>query len=899
MTLNGPSPRSVASETKIGEDDGRRATFARQVRDALTYLHDPLYLQTHPLARLVAPDLDPRSSGVGKALRQVLLEAIDALHPLTGATGTIVSATGYQILHLRYVEALDVPTIQNRIALGRSEYYREQQRGVAAVVSVLWDRWQDGQQLMAETPGIGATSNVPVTESVPLPPRHNLPSPITTYVARSGELAQVALRLRESRLLTLTGAGGCGKTRLALEVAHDCAEQFSDGVWLVELASLADPGLVPQAIATALDLPEGADRPLLATVAGYLRPREVLLVLDNCEHLIEACAKVVDTLLRACPRLRTLATSRELLGIAGETVWRVPPLSLPDLRQPLTAGTLTQYEAVRLFLDRAVAVLPSFTVTDQNSPAVVQICWRLDGIPLAIELAAARVRMLTVEQIVARLDDQFRLLTGGGRATLPRQQTLRAAIDWSYDLLVEAERALLRRLSVFAGGWAVEAAEAIAAGEGVAAEVLDRLGALVDKSLVVAEGQGAQERYWMLETIRQYAEEKLCDSGEEAAIRDRHRDWYLDLAERAWPELTRHDQVRWLRRLDVEYDNLRTALRWCKSDGATAEKELRLAGALGRYWQFRGSISEGREWLDHALEHAERRPSVALALALNWAGVFNVLHYDRARARALAEESVAVSRAVDTPALLSMALRHLAATERAIGHGGRARELLGDALAAARSGDDARESAFGLASLGATDIEEGDLSLGRHRLEQAVSLARQSGDQSAVAYSLANLAYLECHEANLDRAQELFTAATTQAANFQWDLVFSAGHRWLAWIQLRRGDLAAAVPYTRAALRSARERGDRSTTLGALRVYAVLQEERGNQVAATRVYGLASNVDTAPGTNSSVLFGPRQEEERLAAVRAALGPDAFEAAWAEGQRMTLEQAIDDALKELG
>jgi tetratricopeptide (TPR) repeat protein len=427
--------------------------------------------------------------------------------------------------------------------------------------------------------------------------------------------------------------------------------------------------------------------------------------------------------------------------------------------------------------------------------------------------------------------------------------------------------------------------------------VLDRLGALVDKSLVVAEGQGAQERYRMLETIRQYAEEKLFDSGAAATTRDRHRDWYLDLAERAWPELTRRDQVRWLRRLDVEYDNLRAALGRYKSDEAAAEIELRLAGALGRYWQFRGSLSEGREWLDHALQRAERRPSVALALALNWAGVFTVLDYDRARARALAKESVAVARAVGTPVVLSMALRHLAAIERASEHEGRARELLGAALAAACAGDDARERAFGLASLGAMDIEEGDLDRGRHRLEQAVSLARRSGDQSAVAYSLANLAYLEFQEGNLDHAQDLFASATMQAASFQWDLLVSVGHRWLAWIQLRRGDLTEAVTKTRAALRSARERGDRSTMLGALRVYAVLQEARGHQAAAARVYGLARHVDPAPGTYSSVLFGPCQEE-RLAAVRAALSPDAFEAAWAEGQQTTLEQAIDDALKEL-
>ncbi|HEX5414866.1 MAG TPA: NB-ARC domain-containing protein, partial [Chloroflexota bacterium] len=520
MNRDDPSPRSVAREAAIGEAEGRRATFARQVRDALAHLYDPLYLQTHPLARLVAPDRDPRAPGVGKALRQVLLDAIDALHPLTGSRGTLPSGVGYQILHLRYVEGLEVSAIQDQLALGKSEFYREQQRGVDAVVSLLWDRWRDNGSSAATS---AAPSAVSVEDAPPVSPRprHNLPTSTTTYISRAGELAQVSQRLAETRLLTLTGSGGCGKTRLAIEIARDCVDEFADGVWLVELAPLADPSLVPQAIATALDLRESADRPLLTTLADFLRNRQTLLVLDNCEHLIDACARVVDTLLHACPRLRILATSRELLGIAGEATWRVPSLAVADPgdagmdRENLVAGVL-QSEAGRLFADRARLVLPSFSVTSENAPAVAQVCQRLDGIPLAIELAAARVAVLSVDQIAARLDQRFRLLTGGNRTALRRQQTLRATIDWSYQLLSDDERTLLRRLAVFAGGWTLEAAEAVgaaSAADGGAFEVLDLLTLLAAKSLVQAEepaaGGRGNRRFRLSETMRQYAEEKL------------------------------------------------------------------------------------------------------------------------------------------------------------------------------------------------------------------------------------------------------------------------------------------------------------------------------------------------------------------------------------------------------
>src|SRR5579884_1260938 len=487
---------------------------------------------------------------------------------------------------------------------------------------------------------------------------HNLPVQLTSFIGREKEMEEIKRLLSTAHLLTLTGSGGCGKTRLALQVAADRVEEYADGVWLVELAAIADLGLVPQTVAVALGVSEEPNRPLGETLANYLRPKSLLLVLDNCEHLLTACAQLADTLLRTCPKVRILASSREGLGLLGEALYHVPSLSLPDEKRLPTLEQLSQYEAVRLFVERAVLSRPDFAVTAQNAASVVQICSRLDGIPLAIELAAARARALAVEQLAQRLDDRFRLLTGGSRTALPRQQTLRATIDWSYDLLSQAERTLLRRLSVFLGGWTLEAAEAVCAdashappraaamgagehaaapleagsrenaGGPVAAEaVLDLLSRLVDKSLVlVEESAEAEARYRLLETVRQYSRDRLMESEEARDLRCRHRDWFLTLAEGAERRLRGPDQVAWLNRLAQEHDNLRMALEWCRAEeDAGAEAGLRLAGALWRFWRVRGYLSEGRERLEAALAQAsasERTAQRAKALyglaALAW-----------------------------------------------------------------------------------------------------------------------------------------------------------------------------------------------------------------------------------------------------------------------------------------
>ncbi len=377
-------------------------------------------------------------------------------------------------------------------------------------------------------------------DSVSLP--NNLPQQVTSFIGREKELARIQEALTRSRLLTLTGAGGSGKSRLSLQAAADALETYPDGAWLVELAPLADPNLVPQTVAAVLGIKEQAGQTITQALTNGLKEKRLLLLLDNCEHLLSACAQVVAALIRACPNVTVLATSREALGIGGEQVYRVPSLSLPDPKASMaaTAESLSQFEAVRLFIDRAQAVRSEFTVTNANAPALAQLCFHLDGIPLAIELAAARTRAMAVEQINDKLDSRFRLLTGGDKSALPRQQTLRALIDWSYDLLTDSEKTLLARLSVFAGGWTLEAAEAVCAGEPVEDwEVLDLLTSLADKSLILSEEIPGEQatRYRMLETIRQYAAECLSGSGEKAMVRERHIDFFVSLVEAAKPNM--------------------------------------------------------------------------------------------------------------------------------------------------------------------------------------------------------------------------------------------------------------------------------------------------------------------------------------------------------------------------
>jgi predicted ATPase/class 3 adenylate cyclase len=480
--------------------------------------------------------------------------------------------------------------------------------------------------------------------------RNNLPLQLTSFIGREREIKEARQWLASTRLLTFIGPGGTGKTQLSLHVAAEELSDFRDGAWLVELAPLADPAFVVSTMASVFEIREVPGAPLLNLVLDYLRARQLLLILDNCEHLIEASAQLADQLLHACPQLKIMASSREALGIAGETVFRVPPMSLPQDFQSLEDfGSLMQYEAARLFIERAAKAEPRFRVTEADAPAIAQICRRLDGIPLAIELAAARVKLFTPAQIAERLDDRFRLLTGGSRTALPRQQTLRALIDWSYQTLNETEQHALRRLAVFSGGWTFEAAESVLGESGA----LEGLLGLVNKSLVHVEGQAGKTRYRFLGTLRHYALEKLFEAGEAIEARQHHLEYSLHIARQSERWGFGAESLEWLDQMEMEHDNLRAALEW--SAASEIEKAIQLAIAMAGFWNLRDYNHEARAWCRKILERSESLPNLAAERAkihglLGWC---SITIGDHKAGRAAAEAGVSLAKqAGDTRTLV-------------------------------------------------------------------------------------------------------------------------------------------------------------------------------------------------------------------------------------------------------
>jgi predicted ATPase len=493
--------------------------------------------------------------------------------------------------------------------------------------------------------------------------RNNLPLEISSFVGRERETMEIQRLLSGTRLLTLTGTGGVGKSRLALHVAGEVLDRFADGARLVDLASLTDPMLVGQTVATALGVREEPHHPFEVTLSGFLRRQEMLLILDNLEHLLVAAGRLVEVLLSSSPGLRILATSRQPLGIAGEIAWRVPSLGVPATQLPPDGfdEQVLVADAVQLFVERARAVTSNFAIRPRIARAIGELCRRLDGIPLAIELAAARVPVLAPDELVARLDDRFRLLTSGSATALPRQQTLRGALDWSHELLDEREQVLFRRLAVFAGGWTLELAEALCVGDAAdiqtgldTSEILDLLASLVSQSRVVSEPPpaGTSVRHSLLETVRAYAAERLRAAGEEAQLQRRHRDWFLGWARQAVPYLQGVDQATWVARVEAEHDNLRAALERAASDLDATEVGLQAAVGIERFWSVRGYATEGRRWLRVLLAKAGPTPTPAGVEALRNAAVLALNQGDYVAARALVDQSVALARELASPGVL-------------------------------------------------------------------------------------------------------------------------------------------------------------------------------------------------------------------------------------------------------
>jgi predicted ATPase/class 3 adenylate cyclase len=728
---------------------------------------------------------------------------------------------------------------------------------------------------------------------------NNLPQQATSFIGRDKESEELKRLLARTRLLTLTGSGGCGKTRLSLQVAADSLERFPDGAWLVELAPLADPGLVPQTVATVLGLMEEPGKPISQTLTEYLKDKRLLLLLDNCEHLLESCAQLTDTLVRQCPHVRLLASSREALGIGGEQTYRVPSLSLPDPKQAHTPASVAPFEAAQLFTDRALLVRPDFEVTNQNASMLASICSRLDGIPLAIELAAARVRSLSVEEINRKLDQRFRLLTGGSRTALPRQQTLRSLIDWSYDLLHDPEKLTLQRLSVFAGGWTLEAAEQVCAGEGVEGrEALDLLTSLADKSLMVVEQNDGHCRYRLLETVRQYARDRLLESGGGEAVRDRHRDYFLALAEEAEPYLTGANQQTWLDRLETEHDNLRAALTWSSATGGDATSGLRLAGALWWFWYARGYFGEGRGWLSRLLAAAPSgQAAAARAKALNGAGRLARQQSDYPAAQALLNESLTIQRKLGDWRGIALSLNNLGLMAWDQGDYPSARALYEESLAIRRKLGDRWGIAVSLNNLGGVAFDEGNYVAARALHEESLEIRRDLGDRRGIASSLGNLGNVAYAQGHYPVSWALFeeSLSISREVGDRQGIGFSLGS--LGNVAAAKGDNASARTFFRQSLAIRRELGDRwgiAEVLEGLSYVAFALAEPGR---AARIDGAAERLREEIGSPLPPNERPRYDRH-VAATRAVLGDDvAFDRAWQEGRALSLEHTIELALED--
>jgi predicted ATPase/class 3 adenylate cyclase/DNA-binding CsgD family transcriptional regulator len=593
---------------------------------------------------------------------------------------------------------------------------------------------------------------------------HNLPVQLTSFIGREMEMMDIRLLLLvdKARLVTLTGSGGTGKTRLALQAAADLLEAYKDGVWLVELSQLADPALIPQSVAAAVGIREAAGKAITNVLIEYLRSRRLLLILDNCEHLVEASAYLVNSLLQFCPDLQILATSREILGVAGEVPFRVPSLSIPDIRQMPSQEQLAEYEAVRLFVERAAQASPTFLLTATNAPVIARICSRLDGIPLAIELAAARVRLLSVDQIAARLADSFRLLTGGSRTVLPRHQTLKALIDWSYNLLSPPERTLLVTLSVFAGGWTLEAAEEVC-GRHDQIEVFPLLAQLVDKSLVMAVQEGRSEtRYRLLETIRQYTREKSIETGGGEEVHDRHLDYFLKLARQAEPHLRGKDQAVWFDRLDIELDNLRQALEW--SLFVRLQDGLQLGAALLWFWHIRGHGTEGIDWLNQLLEaELQARAGQAggpdqrqiRAKALHAVGFLSNMQNEVVKSKVYLTESLEIFRelgAAGQQGLAGVLLNLAAVTEDEQ----QVQVMYQESLALSRQLGDKFTLAEGLQNLGGLMMQQGKFDEAGVIIEEDLALRRQINDLDGMGTALIELGEIAFFQGKPAEAEQYF-----------------------------------------------------------------------------------------------------------------------------------------------
>ena len=756
--------------------------------------------------------------------------------------------------------------------------------------------------------------------------KNNLPLQLTSFLGRTAELAALKELLAGGRLVTLVGTGGIGKTRLAIELATEVLEDFGY-VWLAELAPITDPGLVAQTLMAAIDVREQAGRTPIDALIDYFAPKSALVILDNCEHLVEACAILAESLLEACPKLKIIATSREHLGVPGEASWRVPSLPVPDPEWLPALEQVAESAAVALFVDRATAASPSFQLTKENAPLVVQICQRLDGIPLAIELAAKRLSLLTLPQMITRLNDRFRLLTGGGRTALPRQQTLRAAIDWSHELLAESERTLLRRASVFAGGFSLELAEEICAWTPLdAADMLDLLGTLVSKSLIVYDETGS--RYGMLETIREYAVERARSAGEDGEIATRHRTRFLALAEEADRELHGPAQLRWFDLIDTEIANFRAAFDSYLTH-EDAQAALRIASGLGLYWRARGRFTEGRGWLERGLAPREAVPATLRARALAWASYLAIYQGAYTQAQIRGEESLNLYTAAgdgwgtgfalqvlgavalnqdDYPSAarleqesvrylrqngdtdgLGLSYVYLGVVALRRGEYPGAMGLLEQALLNFREVGDIRRVSIALRLMGEVELCQGHYTPATSLLDESLVLVREAKDRVDLGLTVYLLGQAARAAGDLPRAKALFEESLAVAREFNDTLSAGLALCELATVARDMGELQVAIALVEESLRTLDPR-EKFGIVACLHALAMVASQEGAAERAAILFGASHRLREEIGA-AIPPFERDEYDHWTGRVQSQLGDDEFARLLAEGRSMTIDAAI--------
>lgn len=760
--------------------------------------------------------------------------------------------------------------------------------------------------------------------------QNNLPVELTKFIGREKDIDEIRKLLVNTRLLTIVGFGGTGKTRLSVHIAYNMLDEFANGTWFAGLAQLSESSNVTEEIISALKITTDIKRSTLDVLVDFLREKELLLILDNCEHLINECAKITEILLQKCPKVKIIVTSRESLHISGETIYNLLPLSLPDMEKSQSMESLAQYESVRLFIDRVLAVKHDFKIDNSNLPVVAQLCYELDGIPLAIELAAARVKVLPVEKILERLKDRFSLLTGGKRTLLPRQQTLKALIDWSYDLLSEKEKLFFSRLSVFSGGWTLEASENVCSDETIDEfEVLDLLTTLTDKSLIKVAESGYNSRYTMLETIRKYCDEKLTESGKKDELKKKQFEYFYNLVENSEIKLTSKEQSEWLEIISAENENIRDCLRW--SLISNSDSSLKMSVALGKFWELRSYFSEGLEFLKKSLENAKSVEVVWKAKAIYWIGLFLVhqgkfeeskknLHQclemfieknnkdgeavtlsalgslavfesDYENLELFSNKSLALSREINNKSYIGRNLQNIGLGLMQRGEHDAARIKFEECISVYREINDSVQIAKLIGNIGALEYLQGNYEKAQAAFNESLKLRRELGDRQGITIALTNLGAVAYMQQNYDEAERLLEEGLEITRDLGDRRIYVVSICTLGSVAVDKGDLSKAVKMFIDAIVISNEIGDKYTIAKGLEGLAtVLMKLKKFDIGCLMASKFVSLFES---TNRNVIEGELiRIEEFKTTLKSNLGDGDFKKYWAEGESMTIEKVIE-------